>query len=191
MASRHKTLVARLFCWEWPLSCQFIRRSLPQKLIRQKPPRLLSSGATGFAAMSAGTDTRLMVCRRCGAYSAAKPGVCHGSCRLRGLHLRRGGSGRSNYLSGPYHLRAVDRMTPPKARRSFKSDPYAKGRFGNLAGRGPYDDDGRSGSRYRGDQAGLAAMTEDKPLHRHDFPWHLMLATRWADNDQYGHVSTT
>lgn len=32
-------------------------------------------------------------------------------------------------------------------------------------------------------------MTEDKPLHRRDFPWHLTLATRWADNDQYGHVN--
>lgn len=32
-------------------------------------------------------------------------------------------------------------------------------------------------------------MTDDKALQRRDFPWHLTLATRWADNDQYGHVN--
>ncbi len=32
-------------------------------------------------------------------------------------------------------------------------------------------------------------MREDKALLRRDFPWHLTLATRWADNDQYGHVN--
>ncbi len=32
-------------------------------------------------------------------------------------------------------------------------------------------------------------MSEDKTLTRTDFPWHLTLATRWADNDQYGHVN--
>ena len=32
-------------------------------------------------------------------------------------------------------------------------------------------------------------MIEDKTLNRDDFPWQLMLATRWADNDQYGHVN--
>ncbi len=34
-----------------------------------------------------------------------------------------------------------------------------------------------------------AKMTGDKTLNRGDFPWCLTLATRWADNDQYGHVN--
>ncbi|MEZ5648824.1 MAG: thioesterase family protein [Alphaproteobacteria bacterium] len=32
-------------------------------------------------------------------------------------------------------------------------------------------------------------MKNEKDLQRGDFPWHLSIATRWADNDQYGHIN--